>query len=243
MAERWQDPAFLIELAAIAAILTAVVTGLLYIWRWAGFARPLHAKLADLPGDVADVNLKVSVLVIEAANQDQDPAFYDKLKALGKQGGNPYDLDRRNALLDKMRAGTIILEEAQELQRYLQEDAARLTVQRDPSATAALSGLGTAASFVYLLSGQACDVNRAFDHAFPETFRTSGWKRFEPGPHQGTVREVGISGPMEDGRVRYGPRSFLLCERHLSVIKDYDHMYRTAHPGAQSALPVSERHD
>lgn len=126
----------------------------MWLWRWTHKHEKEHEKLMDLPKKVDDLNLKVGTLI--GIELERTPGLYDKLKAFVPVNVNPYDPARKSHLLDKMRDGTIRLEEAQELERMLREDLDRASAGGAGVGVgiilAILAALGALAAIIYLLT-------------------------------------------------------------------------------------------
>ena len=154
MSEWWVDAGFLALLGLALAVLSAVVGGFLFLWKWARSHHLLHAKLEELPGKVDDVNARVAALL--AIELDRTPNLWDKVKAFSPKKTNPYDPIRKNILMDKMRAGTVNLTEARELESILKDDLDRAKAEGATIGAgvivAILAVLGAVGALIYLLT-------------------------------------------------------------------------------------------
>ena len=148
------------DFGTIATIITVLATGAAAAW-WAHRALAKHERSHDdlekVPAAVDDIREKVNLLVL--AEVGRDTSFLDKVKLLGKPSasGNPYDPRRRADLLARLDHGNLNVEEAQELQGYLQEDLQRIQAEDAGSSVAGavvalLVVLGALAALAYLLS-------------------------------------------------------------------------------------------
>lgn len=63
-----------------------------------------------------------TVRALGDAEHRRDPTFGDRTDRLRGGGGNPYDPERKDALIDRWKEGTITIEEGEELSGYLEED-------------------------------------------------------------------------------------------------------------------------
>jgi len=158
MSEWWADLGFWIQLIGV---LTPIVLLFIFLWRWTRRHDIEHHALALLPDKVDkmsskidDLNVKVGTLM--GIEMERTPTLYDKLKAYSPTARNPYDPSRKARLLDKMRDGTISLQEAKDLQVMLNEDLVRARVEGAAAGAgvvlAILAALGALAAVIYLLT-------------------------------------------------------------------------------------------
>ena len=108
-------------------------------------------RLDRIESGVSDVRFQVGVLVMK--EQERDSKFLanlERLKTLGHASGYPYDPSRKAYLLDRYGQRTITLDEARELQRYLQQDARGASV--GTGLLIILGVLAGLAALIYLLS-------------------------------------------------------------------------------------------
>ena len=121
--------------------------------------RSLRLAINRIDKNVRTIYPMMTVLFDKAIHED--PNIWKRAKEYGSSGGNPYDLGRRNELLDKYRDYMIAEDEAKELGRYLDEDRDRL--KDDPAAVALMTGLAIGLA--------AYQVARAVQDRTTETLR------------------------------------------------------------------------
>ncbi len=144
MAEWWTDPAMIGAIAALVGMVVVVLGTFRWLYHWLSKHDMKHLVLDEVPGHLKDIDAKVSVLLVQEQRRDSD--FINRLKLGASSAGNPYNPTRRNELIDKYQSGTITLDEANELLRYLREDAATT------SSAVNVSGVVGLQSLVYLLT-------------------------------------------------------------------------------------------
>ncbi len=158
MSEWWADLGFWVQLIGV---LTPIVLLSIFLWRWTRRHDVEHHAFALLPDKVDkmsskidDLNLKVGTLM--GIELERTPALYEKVKAYSPVARNPYDPSRKARLLDKMKDGTIGLQEAKDLEVMLNEDLVRARGEGAAAGAgvllAILAALGALAAVIYLLT-------------------------------------------------------------------------------------------
>lgn len=152
------DPLLELEIGIVGTVVGGLVlAALLKLWGLPGKVDQLEQKvqpLEGLSGKVAKIEGELEVLI---AFRSREPDVIAEVKKLGKEGSNPYSLDRRNNLLDQYQMGTITADEVGELSRYLQEDVDRLRAAGNVVGTVQATGvmLGLAAYLVAMQTATA----------------------------------------------------------------------------------------
>jgi len=154
----WADLASWIQ---FIVILGAIVAFFTFLWRWTRKHDNQHDKLAQLPGKINGISAKIDDLNVKVGTLmgielGRTPTLYEKIKAYSPVARNPYDPLRKSRLLDKMRDGTIGLQEARDLESMLNEDLDHARGEGVAVGAgvvlAIVAALGALAALIYLLT-------------------------------------------------------------------------------------------
>lgn len=124
MVDWWQDPNVLITIVGSIVIpLLVLCTGLLI--RHYGSHKDFCKDIEHIKGSLDELRVdmkEIRPIVKGWEMMSRLPEFIDAVKGFTAGHGNPYNPERKNYLLDKYSRQNLTLAEAQELQRYVEDD-------------------------------------------------------------------------------------------------------------------------